>query len=67
MCTAFEPKFLIDQLCYQIDINKYVGKDDGETVFDEGLYFIMDYNENRWGKVVPNAAPSTAPPPPLEE
>ena len=47
ICNSFEPKILNDELCYEIDVNKYTSKDNTEKELKSGLIFIMDYNEDR--------------------
>lgn len=48
VCSAFEPKVLYDQLCYEIDLEKFRDYDDivGNQL-KKGFVFIMDYNEDR--------------------
>ena len=45
VCNSFEAIILNDQLCYQIDVNKYRTGSDDEM--KEGLKLILDYNEDR--------------------
>ena len=47
VCNSFKAKILNDQLCYEIDVNGYIGKKDLETVNKIGLTMILDYNEER--------------------
>ena len=48
VCNSFEAKVRNDQLCYEIDLNKYIkDKHDIETKLKEGLVLIMDLNEDR--------------------
>ena len=37
----------IDQLCYEIDLEKYKSKDNLKKDLKSGLVFFMDYNEDR--------------------
>ena len=48
VCNAFEESILHDQLCYEIDLEKYRDQDDivGNQL-KKGFAFIMDYNEDR--------------------
>ena len=48
MCNSFQPKLFFDQLCYEININKF--KD--ENLFNEqnlklGLSMLVDTNFNK--------------------
>ena len=45
VCNSFEAKILNDQLCYEVDLQKYSNNIDKEIKL--GFYFIMDYNEDR--------------------
>ena len=48
VCNSFEAKVRNDQLCYEIDLNKYIkDKHDIENKLKEGLVLIMDLNEDR--------------------
>ena len=47
VCNAFKAKVLNDQLCYEVDVNKYVNKDTSEEDLRAGLTFLVDYNEDR--------------------
>ena len=56
VCNSFEAIILNDQLCYQIDVNKYrTGDDDDEM--KEGLTLLLDYNTDR--HVLENVESST--------
>ena len=48
VCNSFEAKVRNDQLCYEMDLNKYVHDEkDIENKLKEGLVLIMDLNEDR--------------------
>ena len=47
VCNSFEAKILNDQLCYEVDLNKFSNKYNIEKELQSGLAFIMDYNEDR--------------------
>ena len=47
VCNSFKAKILNDQLCYEVDLNKFSNKDNNENEVKLGLNFIMDYNEDR--------------------
>ena len=47
VCNSFQAKVLNDQLCYEVDLNKYVKKDNIDKAFKFGFAMILDYNEDR--------------------
>ena len=47
VCNKFRAKILSDQLCYEIDLEKYGSKDNSKNDLKSGLVFFMDYNEDR--------------------
>ena len=47
VCNKFQAKILSDQLCYEIDLEKYKKKENLENDLISGLVFFMDYNEDR--------------------
>ena len=47
ICSSFDPVVRNDQLCYQVDLEKYKDKDNIEKQLDSGLVLILDYNEDR--------------------
>ena len=47
VCTCFEAKLLNDQLCYEVDLNKFSDKDNIKRQLDIGFNFVIDYNEDR--------------------
>ena len=47
VCNSFQAKILNDQLCYEIDLNRFVDKNSISDELDLGFNFIMDYNEDR--------------------
>ena len=47
VCNSFEAKILNDQLCYEVDLNRFADKDNIERELKSGFYFLMDYNEDR--------------------
>ena len=44
-CNSFRPKIVMDQLCYQVDPNKYSSKIDLEG--DLSLSLFINYNEDK--------------------
>ena len=58
VCNSFRAKVLNDQLCYEIDLQKYSEKGNKDKELKIGFNFLMDYNEdkqvtidNNFGKV----------------
>ena len=47
VCNSFQAKILNDQLCYEIDLNKFSNKANIERELKLGFNFIMDYNEDK--------------------
>ena len=47
VCNSFKPKLLLDQHCYEIDLNKFSDPNNVEKELKSGFAFIMDYNEDR--------------------
>ena len=47
VCNAFKEKFHNNQLCYEIDVNNIIRKENATNILHLGLSFIVDTNENR--------------------
>ena len=47
VCQSFRETILNDQLCYEVDLEKYKNVETIEKDLISGLVFIMDYNEDR--------------------
>ena len=47
VCNSFQDKVLNDQLCYEVDLNKYSDEYNIDKQLKLGFAFIMDYNEDR--------------------
>ena len=47
VCNSFEAKILNDQLCYEIDLNRFSNKNNIKNELELGFIFLMDYNEDR--------------------
>ena len=47
VCNSFKERIVNDQLCYQVDLNKFSDKSNIAKELELGFYFIMDYNEDR--------------------
>ena len=47
VCNSFQAKRLNNQLCYEVDLNKFSDKNNIRNELKLGLNFLMDYNEDR--------------------
>ena len=47
VCNSFQAKIIYDQLCYEVDLNKFSDKNNIEKELKLGFNFLMDYNEDR--------------------
>ena len=47
VCNSFKAKVKDDQLCYEIDLQKYKNETNIEDQLKSGLVLILDYNEDR--------------------
>ena len=47
VCNTFLLTILNDQLCYEVDLNKFSNRDNIEKELESGLVFLMDYNVDR--------------------
>ena len=47
VCNSFKAKIMNDQLCYEVDLNKYSNKSNIKNELALGFTFLMDYNEDR--------------------
>ena len=47
VCNCFQAKNLDDQLCYEVDLNRFSNKDNIDKELELGFNFHMDYNEDR--------------------
>ena len=47
VCTSFEATVLNDQLCYEVDLNRFSNHKDMKSNLESGFIFLMDYNEDR--------------------
>ena len=47
VCNSFVATNLHDQVCYEIDLKRFVDRNNIERVMKQGFNFIMDYNEDR--------------------
>ena len=46
-CDSFQAKIINDQLCYEVDLNRFSNNDNIHNEIKTGLIFFMDYNEDR--------------------
>ena len=51
ICTGFQSVILNDQLCYEVDLEKYKNRNNLKDDLETGLAFFMDYNEDRQVKL----------------
>ena len=47
ICSSFQAKIMNDQLCYEVDLNKFSQKSNTKNELKLGFSFLMDYNEDR--------------------
>ena len=47
VCNSFQAKILNDQLCYEVDLNRFSNKENINRELELGFNFVMDYNEDR--------------------
>ena len=47
VCNSFKETVLNDQLCYEVDLNRFVNVNTIDRDLELGFTFIMDYNEDR--------------------
>ena len=47
VCNSFQAKILNDQLCYEVDLNRFSNKNNIGRELKLGFHFVMDYNEDR--------------------
>ena len=47
ICYSFQAKILNDQLCYEVDLNRFADKNNPSEELKLGFNFLMDYNEDR--------------------
>ena len=47
VCDSFEAKIRNDQLCYEVDLEKYKDKNEIEEQLKSGLVLLLDYNLER--------------------
>ena len=47
VCKSFQAKVLNDQLCYEVDLNRFSNEHNIHKELELGFTFLMDYNEDR--------------------
>ena len=47
VCNSFQAKIQNDQLCYEVDLNKYANENNINKALDSGFRLIIDYNYDR--------------------
>ena len=47
VCNAFETRILNDQVCYEVNLDKFSNKDSPDKQLKLGFAFVIDYNEDR--------------------
>ena len=47
VCNSFKAKFVVDQLCYEVDPNVYINNASKDAAKQLDLFLIIDYNEDR--------------------
>ena len=47
VCNSFQDKVVNDQLCYEVNLNRFSKKNNIAKELELGFYFLMDYNEDR--------------------
>ena len=47
VCNTFQAKIFNDQLCYEVDLNKFKNENNIKNQLKLGLSFLMDYNKDR--------------------
>ena len=47
VCNSFQAKIMSDQLCYEVDLNRYTGNttEERNKQLSEGLLLLIDANE----------------------
>ena len=51
VCNSFQPIIRNDQLCYQVDLNRFRNEAKVEQQLKKGLVLLLDFNEDRQLKV----------------
>ena len=49
VCNCFKAKILNDQLCYEVDLNRYSNRKNVKAELKLGFAFLLDYNFEKQG------------------
>ena len=58
VCNSFQARILNDQLCYEVELNRFSNKSNIAKELEVGFYFLMDYNEDRQASILEWASTS---------
>ena len=47
VCNSFQAKILDDQLCYEVDLNRFSNRSNIEKELKIGFSLLLDYNEDK--------------------
>ena len=47
VCNVFKAKILMDQVCFEVDLQEFSDRRNINKALELGFNFIMDYNEDR--------------------
>ena len=47
VCNSFQATILNDQLCYEVDLDRFSNQENIENELKLGFTFLLDYNEDR--------------------
>ena len=47
VCNTFQARTLNDQICFEVDLDRFSNKNNIDMQLKLGFIFIMDYNEDR--------------------
>ena len=47
VCNSFQAKIVYDQLCYEVDLNRFSDINNIDKVLKSGFSLLLDYNEDR--------------------
>ena len=47
VCNSFEKKIIKNQLCYEVDLEKFKSDDKIKDQLENGLSLILDFNEDK--------------------
>ena len=47
VCNCFQERILNNQLCYEVDLNRFITEGNKESQLNLGFNFLMDYNGDR--------------------